>query len=187
MWKRTYPKDYRPSNALALLHIRLGDYAAAVTEAEDAMQRNPLHAFPRSNLAHALRGAGRYAESRAVAEKALSEKLETMPMRRLLYQLGELQGDADLARRQIDWATNHARSFDISGARGQVALFHGRVNEARKLFEETMSAATARGFPQVASGYAAQAAFGEVIYGYGRPPLNRRGSSSRPPPRSSRS
>ena len=171
VWKRTYPKDYRPSNALALLHIRLGDYAAAVTEAEDAMQRNPLHAFPRSNLAHALRGAGRYAESRAVAEKALSEKLETMPMRRLLYQLGELQGDADLARRQIEWATNHARSFDISGARGQVALFHGRVNEARKLFEETMSAATARGFPQVASGYAAQAAFGEVIYGYGRPPL----------------
>jgi len=42
-----------------------------------------------------------------------------MPMRRLLYQLGELQGDADLARRQIDWATNHARSFDISGARGR--------------------------------------------------------------------
>ena len=62
VWKRTYPKDYRPSNALALLLIRLGDYAAAIVEAEDAMQRNPVHAFPRSNLAHALRGAGRYAE-----------------------------------------------------------------------------------------------------------------------------
>jgi hypothetical protein len=106
-----------------------------------------------------------------VAEKALSEKLETMPMRRLLYQLGELQGDAELARQQIEWATNHARSFDMSGARGQVALFHGRVIEARRLFAETMTAATARGFPQVASGYAAQAAFAEVIYGYGRPPL----------------
>ena len=172
VWKRTYPKDYRPSNALALLHIRLGNYAEAIAEAQDAMERNPAHAFPRSNLAHALRGAGRYAESRAVAEKALAENLETTPMRRLLYQLGELLGDQDLARKQIDWATNHPRSFDISGARGQVALFHGRVNEARKLFEETMSDATERGFPQVASGYAAQQAFAAVLYGYGRKPLD---------------
>jgi tetratricopeptide (TPR) repeat protein len=106
-----------------------------------------------------------------VAEKALSEKLETMPMRRLLYQLGELQADGDLARRQIEWATNHARSFDISGARGQVAIFHGRMAEGRELFAETMRGANARGLPQVASGYAAQAAFAEVLYGYGRPPL----------------
>jgi tetratricopeptide (TPR) repeat protein len=171
VWKRTYQKDYRPSNALALLLIRLGDYPAAITEAEDAIRRNPVHAFPRSNLAHALRGAGRYADARRVAEEALAQKLETVPMRRLLYQLGELLNDPVLAQQQIDWAANHPRSFDISGARGQVALFHGRVAEARRLFEETMTAATQRGFPQVASGYAAQAAFAEVIYGYGRAPL----------------
>ncbi len=171
VWKRTYPKDYRPSNALALLLIRLGDYPAAITEAEEAARRNPLHAFPRSNLAHALRGAGRYDEARKVAEKAMAEKLETVPMRRLLYQVGELQGDQALARQQIDWAANHARSFDISGAQGQVAIYQGRVREARRLFEETMKVANDRGLPQVASGYAAQAAFAEVLYGYGRPPL----------------
>ena len=172
VWKRTYPRDYRPSNALALLHIRLGDYASAATEAEDAMKRNPLHAFPRSNLAHALRGAGRYTEARTVAEQAMAQHLETVPMRRLLYQLAELQGDQPLAQRQIDWAANHPRSFDISGARGQVAIYQGRIAEARRLFAETMAAATERGFPQVASGYAAQAAFAEVLYGYGGPPLD---------------
>jgi eukaryotic-like serine/threonine-protein kinase len=172
VWKRTYPRDYRPSNALALLHIRLGDYAAAVAEAEDAMKRNPLHAFPRSNLAHALRGAGRYAEARSVAEQAMAQNLQTVPMRRLLYQLAELQGDATLAQQQIDWAANHPRSFDVSGARGQVAVYQGRIVEARRLFAETMTESTERGFPQVASGYAAQAAFAEVLYGYGRAPLD---------------
>jgi serine/threonine protein kinase/tetratricopeptide (TPR) repeat protein len=171
VWKRTYPRDYRPSNALALLHIRLGDYGAAITEAEDARNRNPLHAFPRSNLAHALRGAGRYADARSVVEEAMAKNLQTVPMRRLLYQLAELQGDQPLAQQQIEWAANHARSFDISGARGQVAIYHGRIAEARKLFAETMKDATERGFPQVASGYAAQAAFAEVLYGYGREPL----------------
>jgi Flp pilus assembly protein TadD/tRNA A-37 threonylcarbamoyl transferase component Bud32 len=172
VWKRTYPRDYRPSNALALLHIRLGDYAAAITEAEDAMKRNPLHAFPRSNLAHALRGAGRYAEARSVAEQAMAQHLETVPMRRLLYQLAELQGDPTLAQQQIEWAANQPRSFDVSGARGQVAIYQGRVGEARRLFAETMRAATERGLPQVASGYAAQQAFAEVLYGYGQPPLD---------------
>jgi tetratricopeptide (TPR) repeat protein len=172
VWKRTYPRDYRPSNALALLHIRLGDYAAAITEAEDAMKRNPLHAFPRSNLAHALRGAGRYADARSVAEQAMAQNLQTVPMRRLLYQLAELQGDAALAQQQIDWAANHPRSFDVSGARGQVAIYQGRIVEARRLFASTMTESTERGFPQVASGYAAQAAFAEVLYGYGRTPLD---------------
>jgi serine/threonine protein kinase/tetratricopeptide (TPR) repeat protein len=172
VWKRTYPRDYRPSNALALLHIRLGDYAAAIAEAEDAMKRNPLHAFPRSNLAHALRGAGRYAESRSVAEQAMAQNLQTVPMRRLLYQLAELQGDAPVAQQQIDWAANHPRSFDVSGARGQVAVYQGRITEARRLFAKTMAESTERGFPQVASGYAAQAAFAEVLYGYGRQPLD---------------
>lgn len=171
VWKRTYPRDYRPSNALALLLIRLGEYEAAVVEAEDARRRNPLHAFPRSNLAHALRGAGRYAESRSVAEQAMSEGLETVPMRRLLYQVGELQGDQALAQRQVEWAANHPRSFDISGARGQVAIFHGRMAAGRTLVAETMAAATDRGLPQVASGYAAQLAFAEVLYGYGAAPL----------------
>ena len=54
-----------------------------------------------------------------------------------------IAGRCGPAAGQIDWATNHARSFDISGARGQVAFFQGRVNDARKHFAETMTAATA--------------------------------------------
>ena len=60
VWKRTYPRDYRPANALAVLFNRLGDYQAAMAEAEEAIKRNPAHAFPQSNLAYALRGAGRF-------------------------------------------------------------------------------------------------------------------------------
>jgi tetratricopeptide (TPR) repeat protein len=54
VWKRTYPRDYRPANALAVLLNRLGDYDAAIEEAREAIRRNPEHAFPRSNLAYAL-------------------------------------------------------------------------------------------------------------------------------------
>ncbi|MBA3885327.1 MAG: protein kinase [Acidobacteria bacterium] len=171
VWKRTYPHDYRPANALAVLLNRLGQYDAAAGEAEEARRRNPDHAFPYSNLAYAHRGAGRYGEARAVAERALQDNLETLPMRRLLYQVAEIEGDEPAARRQIDWARGRGREFDFTGARAQVAAFRGRVDEARALYRTAIAGARAEGFGQVADGYGAQAALMEALYGFSREAL----------------
>ena len=166
VWKRTYPRDYRPANALALLLLRLGDYDGAAAEAEEAIRRNPDHAFPHSNLAYAHRGAGRYAEARAVAERAIARGIETVPLRRLLYQLAELQQDDRTARAQLEWAAGNRRGFDVLGARAQVLAFRGDMAAARPLYEETVRAAADAGLEQVASGYAAAAALTEALYGY---------------------
>jgi eukaryotic-like serine/threonine-protein kinase len=172
VWKRTYPRDYRPANALAVLLNRLGDYEEGAAEAEEAIRRNPAHAFPPSNLAYALRGAGRYDRARAVAEESIARRIETVPMRRLAYQLAELQADERAARLQLEWAATNPRGFDVTGARAQVQAFHGRVSDARALYRETVAAAKARGLSQVASGYAAQAAFTEAVFGYRREALD---------------
>ena len=165
VWKSTYPRDYRPPNALAVLLNRLGNYEGAVAEAQEAVRRNPAHAFPYSNLAYAHRGAGRYAEARTVAEQALSRNLETVPMRRLLYQLAEMDGDVQGARQHLEWASTRSRGFDLTGARAQVAAFRGQLADARTLYRETAAAAEKQGFAQIASGYEAQAALTEALYG----------------------
>ena len=166
VWKRTYPRDYRPPNALAVLLNRLGDYDAAVEEAREAIRRNPEHAFPRSNLAYALRGAGKFAEARRVAEEAIAKNLGTGPLRRLLYQLAMLDNDEVAARAQLGWAAQSPVGFDLTGARAQVAAFRGQMAEARRLYAETIAGATAQGYTQIASGYAALAALTEALYGY---------------------
>ncbi|CAN5644959.1 hypothetical protein BH24ACI4_BH24ACI4_03810 [soil metagenome] len=166
VWKGTYPRDYRPANALALLLIRLGDYDGAVAEAEEAIRRNPAHAFPYSNLAYAHRGAGRYAEARRIAQQTVAKGIETVPTRRLLYQLAELDRDEQGIRAQLDWAAANRRGFDITGARAQIAAFRGHIAEARALYRETVATATREGFDQVASGYASQAALTEALFGY---------------------
>jgi tetratricopeptide (TPR) repeat protein len=171
VWKRTYPRDYRPANALAVLLNRLGEYDAAVAEAEEAVRRNPAHAFPQSNLAYAQRGAGRFSKAREVAEQALARNPGTGPLRRLLYQLAELEHDEQTARAQIEWAAHSSVGFDITGARAQVAAFAGRMAEARRLYAETIAATTAQGFTQIASGYAAQAAQTDALFGFERAAL----------------
>ena len=167
VWKRTYPRDYRPANALAVLFNRFGDYQAAIAEAEEAIKRNPAHAFPQSNLAYALRGAGRFDRAKDVAALAVTRNLSTGPLRRLLYQLSEMQGDQQTARAQLEWAATSSVGFDLTGARAQIAAFRGRMIEARQLYQETIAAAGAQGFAQIGSGYAAQAALTEAVYGFG--------------------
>jgi serine/threonine protein kinase/tetratricopeptide (TPR) repeat protein len=165
VWSRTYPRDYRAPNALAVLLNRFGDFQAAALEAEEARRRNPAHAFPYSNLAHARRGQGRYADARAVAEQAIAQRLETVPMRRLLYQVTTLLGDAAAAQQQVAWAATRQRGFDVLGAQAQDAAFHGRLIEARRLFAQTMAAAEGQRFAQITSGYYAWSAVTEALLG----------------------
>lgn len=165
VWSRTYPRDYRAPNALAVLLNRFGDFQAAAVQAEEARRRNPAHAFPYSNLAHARRGQGRFADARAVAEQAIAQKLETTPMRRLLYQVALVLGDRPAAQQQVAWAITRQRGFDIVGAQAQEAAFHGRMVAARQLFAQTMAAAESQRFPQITSGYHAWSALTEALLG----------------------
>ena len=166
VWKQTYPLDYRPANALALQLLRLGEYDRAIAEAQEALRLNPAHPFPYSNLSYALRGAGRYPEAKQTAERAVALGIETVPTRRLLYQLAEMDNDQPEAQRHLDWARSRPRGFDLVGAQAQVMAFHGQMKEARRLFQLTMEEANRSQLVQIASGYSAQLALTDALFGY---------------------
>jgi eukaryotic-like serine/threonine-protein kinase len=165
VWKQSYPRDYRPANALAVLFNRVGQYTRAIEEATEARRRNPDHPFPYSNLAFAYRGANRYAEARQAAGEALKRGIETVPTRRLLFQLALLEGVEGEAAEHLAWARNRAREFDLIGAQAQAMAHAGRMAEARELYRGTAERAERQGFPQIALGYQAQLAWTEALYG----------------------
>jgi serine/threonine protein kinase/tetratricopeptide (TPR) repeat protein len=165
VWKQLYPRDYRPANALAVSFNRIGRYDRAIEEAREAQRRNPAHPFPYSNLAYAYRGAGRLAEARETAEQAIARKTETLPLRRLLYQLALLASDPALANQQLEWGKGQMREFDLVGAQAEALAFAGRMSSARTLYSRTTDMARRQGFLHVALGYAARAAWTEALYG----------------------
>jgi DNA-binding winged helix-turn-helix (wHTH) protein/tetratricopeptide (TPR) repeat protein len=165
VWKQSFPREFQPANSLAVTHNYLGRFDQAVVEAEEAIRRNPSHGFPYSNLAQAYRGLGRFDAAQATADRAVALKIETLPTRRLLYQLAVLAGDAEAAARHLDWAHNKAREFDMVGVRAQAAAFSGNVREARGLYEETVRLAERAGLPDVGTGYLASATSMELAYG----------------------
>jgi DNA-binding winged helix-turn-helix (wHTH) protein/tetratricopeptide (TPR) repeat protein len=165
VWKQSFPREFQPANSLAVIHNFLGRFERAVEEAKEAIRRNPSHGFPYSNLAHAYRGLGRFDEAQRTAERAVALRIETLPTRRLLFQLAVVAGDDAAAAQQLAWAHDNSREFDMIGAEAQAAGFAGEVGEARRLYEETARMAERAHLPDVATGHLAWAASMELAYG----------------------
>ena len=164
LWKASYPRDVRPANALALIYNRLGRYDEAEAEAREALKRSPGHPFPLSNLALAYRSLGRYADARRIAGEAVTLGTETVPTRRLLYQLGVLANDGT-ADAHVAWAKGRPREFDLVSAEAEVAAYEGRLKDAGELYRRASDMARARGLRGTASGHLARHAWLEALYG----------------------
>src|SRR5262249_55409015 len=169
LWKQTYPRDFVPVNARALIFDRLGLYDQAVVEAKEALARQPDHPFPLSNLAYAYRGLGRLAEARQVAQHAVDLKVETSPTRRLLYQLDLFEGRMEAADDHLRWAKDRPREFDLQSARAQWLAFQGEMAEAREAYQQVIDLANRRNLPETAAGFWAHLALAEGVFGDGRP------------------
>ena len=164
LWKRSFPRDYRPANALALIDNRFGRFAEGVTEATEALRRSPGSAFALSNLAVAYRGLGRFAEAKAAGDQAVKLGVATAPTRRLLYQLGVMTNDGSAAA-QLEWAKSRPREFDIVSAQAQIAAFGGRLREASALYAHAVDMAESRSLSGTASGYWAHLALSDAMLG----------------------
>jgi DNA-binding winged helix-turn-helix (wHTH) protein/tetratricopeptide (TPR) repeat protein len=164
-WKRSYPLEFQPVNSLTVIHNFLGNFEVAIREGREAVRRNPSHGYPYSNLAHAYRGMGRFEDARETAERAVARHIETLPTRRLLYQLAVLDGDEQAAHRHLEWARDKPREFDMVGARAQAAAWSGRVREARQFYEDAARLAELRNLPDVGTSHLAWATSMELAYG----------------------
>jgi DNA-binding winged helix-turn-helix (wHTH) protein/tetratricopeptide (TPR) repeat protein len=165
IWKRSFPEEFQPPNSLAYIHNVLGDFQRAIEEGKEAVSRNPAHGFPYSNLAHAYRGLGRFDDALRTAEEAVKRNVETVPTRRLLYQLATMTGDHEAAAQHVEWARDRPREFEIVGARAQVAAYSGKIKEARQLYEETAHMAEQRNLVDVGTNHLAWATSMDLVYG----------------------
>src|SRR5262249_53827569 len=80
-------------------------------------------------------------------------------------QLDTMAGDTNAAAAHVEWARDRAREFDMVGAQAQVAVYQGRMAEARRLYDQTIDMASKGGLREVSSGYAVQIAWAEAVYG----------------------
>jgi DNA-binding winged helix-turn-helix (wHTH) protein/tetratricopeptide (TPR) repeat protein len=144
LWTEVYPHDWIPFNNLCNGSVAIGNWEQAVAAGQHALQLNPSHAFPYASLTLAYQWATRFAEAKAVGEKAEEQKLDNHVTHRVLYRIALMEGDEKSAQREKDWSqTSPVESlFMIQNA--EYALSLGRIREGSRLFEEARANALAK-------------------------------------------
>ena len=164
-WKRTYPRDASPANNLAVKYNELGLYDKAAAEAREAIRLNPSSASGYSLLAAALVGLNRWDEAKQTMSQAQAQKLETTGMRRTLFRIAFVQGDAALMQQQIDWLSGRPDEYLAQGWQSETAAFMGQAEKSRQFSENAFASAERRGQNDVAAQIAAAAAARNALFG----------------------
>ena len=165
LWKRTYPRDASPHNNLAVKYNELGLFDKALEEARETIRLNPSSASGYSLLGAALLGLNRFDEAKEIIGQARAQKLETTAMRRILYRIAFVQGDATTMQQQIEWLKGKPDEYLAQGWQAESAAFSGQLRKAREFSNRAIELAERRDLKEVAAQIAVGGATRDALFG----------------------
>jgi tetratricopeptide (TPR) repeat protein len=157
LWNSTYPnKSFSPYNILAGSYLQLGQPEKAIEPANQAIRLSPNWAGPYLVLARALIRLNRFAEAKEVYERAIAGNLDSRQMRRGLYDIAFISGDAAGMQRQLDWTRGQPDRGSYWQA--DTAAFAGQWHRAHELSRNVVNVAASVLYPLAHLGLARAAA-----------------------------
>lgn len=169
LWEQIYPRDWRPSNNLALLYDVIGQFEKAIEAARESIRRDPSRPQPYSNMAWALMSLNRFDEAREICERAIAQNIESSGMRlHRLYKIAFVQGDQAAMQQQIDWATGKPSEHEALDVQVWTAAFSGQLHKAHNLSRRMVEMAERRNLKEVAAMSAAVDLKLDALFGNGQ-------------------
>jgi serine/threonine protein kinase/tetratricopeptide (TPR) repeat protein len=165
LWKSTYPRDASPHNNLAVKYNELGLFEKTLDSAPEAIRLNPSSASGYSLLAAAFVGLNRFDEAKTIIGQAQAQKLETTPMRRTLYRIAFVQGDATTMQQQIESLNGKPDEYVGQGWRSETAAFSGQLRNAKEFSNRAVELAERRDLKEVAAQIAVGGAGRDAVFG----------------------
>jgi serine/threonine protein kinase/tetratricopeptide (TPR) repeat protein len=141
LWKRTYPEDSIPSNNLSVAYSATGRLEDSLKEALDTVRIAPQEALGYINVASAYELLNRFAEAKAVAQRAVDAHLDGIVIHLILEEIAFFTGDAAGVQRQADWAKGKPEESLMLANLADNAAYAGRLQAARSLFRDAIRAA----------------------------------------------
>jgi eukaryotic-like serine/threonine-protein kinase len=166
LWVQTYPRNPGPHFALGNLYNSLGQHEKGLAEARESFRLSSRESLDYAYLAFAYGTVGRLEEARATAEEALAKNLDSPSLRITMYPLAFWQNDIAGMAEQVAWAAGKPGVEDVfMEMQADTAAYSGRLEKARALSLRAVASAEQAKENETASGYEAQAALREALFG----------------------
>ena len=164
-FKQAYPRDWTPVNNLSVQYNDLGWFERAVEESRIAVELNPSHVFPYTNLAEALRSLNQLTEAKEIYHQALEQGFTYRDLYIGPYLIAFLEGDQETMQGMAESLAGKSGEAWMLAAQAKVAASAGRLNEARDLTSRAVEVARQFGFTEQSAFFTADAAAYEAAFG----------------------
>ena len=134
LWRMLYPRDVVPANNLAVDYLAIGQPEKAKELSRIAIQLDPTNNIPYGSLANAYLMLGDYTNVLTLCNDPVYGKMNVLAFHRVCYLAAFAQNDELGMQHQMQWAHgNPEESLALDDA-ASVAMYRGKVSEARGLF-----------------------------------------------------
>ncbi len=165
LWAEVYPHDWIPCNNLCNEYFRIGQPDLAIAAGQQALRLNPSHPLPYSALAHAYQAASRFAEAKAICEKAKTEKLDNWVTHSTLYEVAVAETDETAMQRELTWFKGKPMESWVVMDQAENAMAQGRLRRSRELYEQARTLAFKQDLKEYANEIAVDQAGAEADFG----------------------
>jgi serine/threonine protein kinase/tetratricopeptide (TPR) repeat protein len=166
LWAETYPRDLVAQVDRDANYGTLGQFNKSLDGLKRAVQMDPGSALAITDLFASSIETDHFEEARNLAVEAQTKKMDSPALHLGLYQLGFLQNDPAEMAKQVNWAKDQPGIEDaLIAAEADVAAFYGQLSKAREFSRQAVASALKEGEKETASGYEADAALREALFG----------------------
>ena len=166
LWAETYPRDLVAQVDRDANYGTLGQSNKSFEGLKRAVQMDPSSALAITDLFASSIETDHLEEARNLAVEAQTKKMDSPALHLGLYQLGFLQNDPAEMVKQVNWAKDQPGIEDaLIAAEADVTAYYGQLSKAREFSRQAVASALKEGEKETASGYEADAALREALFG----------------------
>ena len=165
VYKRTYPRDFRPPGNLSFTYGWMGQFEKALAEARDSVRLNPNISAWQVALGTSLLRLNRFGEAKEVFARAIAMNLDDPRLHTGLYEIGFIDHDPAAMQQQLDWARSQPDEFVIVDMQTRAASYAGQWRQAQEFARQAVDKATRADVKEVAAKYDADQGLRAAVIG----------------------
>jgi len=143
----------------------VGKFDQGLGEAQETMRLDPNSAFSYQLLGGAYLGLNRLAEAKAIRQKQINLKVDTIYDHADLYSLAFLERDEAGMQHEAEWANGKPDQFVMLATVAEAEASLGKLQKAREDYGQAVEIAQRGKFEEVAAATAARHALLEAQFG----------------------
>jgi serine/threonine protein kinase/tetratricopeptide (TPR) repeat protein len=165
-WKQTYVRDTLPYDNASLRYSAMGALDKNLASASGAMRLDPKDFYAYQNLASAYMALNRYDEARSIAEKAVTQKLDSFATHFILFDLAWIRNDEAGMQHEMAWGAGKPDESILLYFKAQSEFALGKVKQAGDTAAQAVKSALQYDRKEFASAIEVTGAFNEAELGY---------------------